>query len=167
MIGHLDIGRTQRVVGISEMLVSGSPEDVLVTYSLGSCLALSLFDPEAGLGGLVHCMLPLSRMDAARAVAQPEMFVDTGIAALLQAMFDAGASRRSVIAKAAGAAAQMDAEGLFRIGERNHVVMRKVLWKNGILLAAEDVGGTDSRTVLLDVATGRTSVRKNGVVIEL
>lgn len=155
------------VVGISELVVSSDVDDVLITYSLGSCVGLTLYDPERRLGGMLHAMMPVSSMDRERALREPAMFTDTGVAALLQAMFDRGATRRSLVAKVAGAAVQMDQTGLFRIGERNFTVLRRVLWKNDILLAAEDVGGSASRTLVLEVAGGRTFVKSNGTLREL
>ncbi len=157
----------ERIIGISDLAVSDSADDVFITYSLGSCVGLTLYDPDLKVGGMLHAMMPVSTMDPARADRHPGMFTDTGVAALLQGLFDLGASRKRLIAKVAGAAAQMDQNGMFRIGERNQMVLRRVLWKNDILLAAEDVGGSVSRTLLLEMATGRTLVKCNGSLREL
>jgi len=151
------------VVGMAEWAVSASADDVLVSYSLGSCIGLALYDPEVGAGGLLHAMLPVSNIDNVKAKAKPAMFVDTGIATLLKAMFELGASRRSLIATVVGGACQMDGGRLFRIGERNYTVVRRMLWKNEILIAAEDVGGTQSRTIQLDLASGITLVKRDGL----
>lgn len=156
-----------RVVGIAEYLVSDVPDEVLVTYSLGSCLGLSLHDPVAGIGGLLHAMLPLSSADTRKAALQPAMYTDSGAHALLQALFDAGATRSNLIAKVIGSASQVDDSQLFRIGERNYAVARKVLWKNGLLIAAEDVGGSVSRTVYLEIGSGRTLIRSEGTTRDL
>lgn len=154
-------------VGISEMIVSDSPDDVIVTYSLGSCVGLALYDAEVRVGGLIHCMLPLSRIDPDKAKANPCMFTDTGVPALLQAVLDKGASRKRLVAKVAGAAAPLNDKSVFKIGERNYVVLRKVLWKNDILIAAESVGGTVARTMYLNVGNGRTSIKSGGKETEL
>jgi len=144
------------------MKVSDRPDDVLVTYSLGSCIGLALFDPVACVGGMIHCMLPLSRIDPTKARANPHMFTDTGVPALVQALFDRGAERKRLVAKAAGAASLLDEKGMFKIGERNYTVLRKVLWKNNILIANEDVGGTIARTMYLHMADGRTVIKSKG-----
>ncbi len=154
-------------VGISEMKVSTEPGDVLVTYSLGSCVGLAVYDPVACIGGLIHCMLPLSKIDPAKAAATPAMFTDTGVPALLQEMLNRGASKRRLIAKVAGAAALMDEKGMFKIGERNFTVLRKILWKNDILIAAEETGGTIARTLYLYMDTGRTVIKSQGQEHEL
>lgn len=149
------------------MAISDDPEDVLVTYSLGSCIGLSLYDPDACVGGMIHCMLPLSRIDPVKAQASPAMFTDTGVPALLQGMLNRGARKRNLIAKLAGAAKLLDENGTFKIGERNYTVMRKILWKNDILIAAEDVGGTIARTMYLHMGDGRTVLRSGGTEREL
>ncbi len=156
-----------RIVGIAEMAVSVDPTETLVTYSLGSCVGLSLVDPVAGVGGLLHAMMPVSTMDPARAAQSPAMFADSGTLALLKDVFDRGATRANLIAKIAGAATQVDQHGLFRIGERNLMVLRRVLWRNDILISAEDCGGAISRTMLVEMATGRTLVKSNGTLREL
>ncbi len=157
----------QHVIGIAEMKVVSHPDEVLVTYALGSCVGLSLYDPVAGVGGMIHCMLPLSKIDIGKAQANPCMFTDTGVALLLQAVFDGGADRRRLVAKVAGGASLLDDKGLFKIGERNYTVLRKVLWKNNIMVSGEDVGGATSRTMHLYMDSGRTTIKSGGKEVEL
>lgn len=156
-----------RVIGISEMAVTDSAETTLVTYSLGSCVGLALHDPVAGVGGMLHALMPFSKADPVKAAQTPAMYADTGVAALLQRLFDMGAKRENLVAWVAGASNQLDAQELFRIGERNHAVTRKILWKNGILIADEDVGGAVSRTLMLDIGAGRAYIKSRGSVLEL
>lgn len=152
----------QHTIGIGEMKATNSRSDVLVTYSLGSCVGLSLYDPAMGIGGLIHCMLPLSKISPDKAKSTPAMFTDIGVPALLQAVFDMGAERSRLVAVVAGAGSLLDEKGLFRIGERNYTVLRKVLWKNNIMIAAEDVGGTAPRTMYLNMSTGQTQIKSGG-----
>lgn len=88
-------------VGISEMKVSSKPDDIIVTYSLGSCVGITIYDPELRVGGMAHCMLPISRLDPQKAKENPIMFTDTGVPALIQAVMDMGGSRRRLVAKVA------------------------------------------------------------------
>jgi chemotaxis protein CheD len=154
-------------VGISEMRISAEPMESLITYSLGSCVGLALFDTEARIGGLIHSMLPLSKIDPEKARRIPCMFVDTGVPALLQAMFDKGAQKRRLIAKIAGGSHIMDDKGVFNIGERNYAVLRKLLWKNNILVSGEDVGGAIPRTMTLQMETGKTILKLPGREVEI
>lgn len=149
------------------MKVSTSEEDKIITYSLGSCVALSLYDPTLRAGGLIHCMLPLSKLDKAKAAAKPCMFTDTGIMTLLEAMYKLGATQKNLVAKVAGGAAPLESPKSFKIGDRNYAVLRKVLWKNNILVAAQDVGGTKARTMSLFMDTGKITIKSNGSEVEL
>ncbi|MCK5687538.1 chemotaxis protein CheD [bacterium] len=151
-----------RNVGIAEMQITTDADDILITYSLGSCVGLSLHDPIAGIGGLIHCMLPLSSKNLEKAKAKPYMFVDTGVTHLLQKLYNAGATRKNLIAYVAGGANIMDVKNMFRIGKRNYTVLRKILWKNNILIAAEDLGGNCPRTMKLEMKTGTTWIRSSG-----
>jgi len=149
------------------MKIARSPEDVIVTYSLGSCVGLTLYDPVAGLGGMIHCMLPLSKIDPEKARIKPYMFVDTGVAAMLGELYALGARRQNLIAKVAGAGSPLGREETFRIGQRNYAILRKFLWKNNILIEKEDVGGSKARTLYLYMADGRTTVKSEGKEVEL
>lgn len=149
------------------MKVSSNPEDVLVTYSLGSCVGVTLYDPLQKIGGLIHCMLPLSKVDPERAKEVPYMFVDTGLPLMLQTLINMGANKSRIVAKIAGGAVLLDDNGMFRIGERNHIVVRKLLWKNNILISSEDVGGTIARTVYLQINDGKTIIKSAGKEYEL
>lgn len=155
------------IVGIAEMAISDQPDDTIITYSLGSCLGVVFFDPAVHVGGMIHCMLPLSQIDAEKAATSPCMFVDTGITLILNELFRRGCRKSSLIVKAAGASAVLDSKGLFKIGERNITVFRKILWKNSMLIASQDVGGSISRTMKLEMATGRCTIKSGGVEKEL
>jgi len=111
-------GLNNLIVDISGFEVSSDSDTVLITYSLGSCLGLTLYDPVARVAGLVHCMLPLSKVDRQKAEAKPGMFVDTGVPALLQAAFELGALKKRLVLKAAGCGKPMDDKDFFKIGER-------------------------------------------------
>ncbi len=154
-------------VDISDMKIARKPEDVIVTYSLGSCVGLTLYDPIAGLGGMIHCMLPLSKIDPEKARIKPYMFVDTGVAAMLGELYALGAQRQNLIAKVAGAGSPLGREETFRIGQRNYTILRKFLWKNNILIEKEDVGGSKARTLYLYMADGKTTVKSEGKEVEL
>jgi chemotaxis protein CheD len=156
-----------RTVAISEMAVSRAREEVLVTYSLGSCIGLALVDARIGAAGLLHSMLPQASLDPEKARRQPAMFVDRGVQALVDSMLALGATRRTLVAKVAGGAAVFDDRGMFRIGERNLASLRKILWKNEIFVAAEDVGGTRARTMYVSVATGQVLLRTGSDQVRL
>jgi len=162
-------GGVGTVVGIAELRVSDDPEEVLVTHALGSCLGIVVWDPVAKVGGLLHAMLPSSDSDGARAQREPARFVDSGVSALFRASYALGARKERMITRAVGGAA-MAAEGRpdrFQIGKRNHLALRSVLWKAGVLLGDADVGGHQSRTVWFHVGSGEIAIRSGGTETRL
>ena len=153
--------KRQCIVPIGGMQIGQSP-DLLATDSLGSCLCLTVYDSISRAGGLLHAMLPLSKINAQKAAINPFMFVDTGIPELFQALSENCAARDHWVVKAVGSGNPMGAKEVFKIGERNYRVLQEMLSTEGICLAAEDVGGTINRKVVLDLANGQTIVRTNG-----
>jgi chemotaxis protein CheD len=156
---------TDRVIGIAEMAVSSAGGERLVTYALGSCLGVCVHDPVSGVGGLLHVMLPSSEIDPQKAQRNPCMFVDTGVPELFRAAYRAGAQKERLVVKVVGGAATGDGEqpDSFQVGKRNVLTLKKLLWKNGVILRAEDVGGQRlSRTVFLQVNSGEVLVKTNG-----
>lgn len=145
----------------------GTNGDTLVTHALGSCLGLVVYDPRIRVAGLLHAMLPLSKINPEKAEGNPCMFVDTGVPLLFRTLYEQGCQKSRMVVKAVGCGNPLGKNEMFKIGERNFTVLKKLLWKNNVLLAAQDVGGTVSRTVHFDVARCRTVVSSNGMKNEL
>ena len=146
---------------------TGEKDDLLVTHALGSCLGLIVYDPQKHIGGLLHAMLPMSKINRDKAQANPYMFVDTGVPTLFKTLYEMGAEKSRLVVKAAGCGNPMGRNEMFKIGERNYTVLKKLLWKNNILLKAEDIGGTKSRTVNFNISTGQTIISSCGEKVEL
>ncbi len=150
------------VVGVGDCGVSADPDSVLITYALGSCIALMIHDPVAKVGGLLHFMLPESSIDPEKAARNPHMFADTGIPLLFRRAYELGAVKSRLVVRAAGAAQVLDESGVFNIGKRNHQAMRRILWRAGVMVRGEAIGGAVSRTVRLEVGSGRMWCRGAG-----
>ena len=147
------------IVHVSDARVSRDPRDVLATYSLGSCIAVVLYDPAAGVGGMLHYQLPTSSLDLGRASANPAMFADTGMELLLKGMAALGAGKSRLKVQMAGGAQMLNDAGLFNIGKRNHTAIRKILWQAGMFIDREEVGGTAPRNVYLNLADGTVTIK--------
>ena len=156
----------REIVGVADMKV-GREGDTLVTHALGSCLGLMIYDPVARVGGLLHAMLPQAKINPEKAGENPLMFVDTGIPKLFESVYALGGEKTRLIVKAAGCAGPLKSGEMFKIGQRNYTVLKKILWKNDILLASESVGGTTSRTVHFDLSRGKVWITSGGVKEEL
>lgn len=156
-------GADQRiVVGVADLAVAKEPGKSIVTYALGSCIGVTLFDPVAKVGGMLHFMLPEAKGSPEKAAANPAMFADSGVPLLFQKAYKLGAERSRLVVCAAGGAEILAEDGHFRIGARNRTMLRKLFWQNNVLLAADDTGGSQSRTMTLNLATGTISIRSQG-----
>ncbi len=155
-----------QVVAVGDMK-TGRREDMIVTHALGSCLGLMVYDPAAQVGGLLHAMLPLSKINLQKASENPYMFVDTGVPELFRQLYDLGGQKSRMVIKAAGCGQPLGNSEMFKIGERNYTILKKLLWKNNIMIEAEDVGGIASRTVYFDLSTGQVTISSKGVKKEL
>ena len=157
----------KHVVGVADMKTSGQSGDLIVTHALGSCVGIAIHDPQAQVGGILHAMLPLASASPERAEKNPYVFVNTGVPLLFKELYGLGAEKSRIVVKVAGGANVVGGEDFFAIGKRNIVVLRKLFWKNSIMVKAQDVGGHISRTLFLDTATGRTWLKSSGREWEL
>ncbi|MCD6266469.1 MAG: chemotaxis protein CheD [Deltaproteobacteria bacterium] len=151
------------IVGVADMKVSDDPGSVLITYSLGSCIGVAIYDPVAQVGGLLHYMLPESGLDGIKAKKNPYMFGDTGIPLLFKESYKLGAKKNRLKVLVAGGAQILDQKGLFNIGKRNHTLLRKMFWKNNVMTDFEDVGGNVNRTLKLEIESGQAWLKTEGV----
>jgi chemotaxis protein CheD len=145
-------------VGIGECVVSHDPDAVIVTYALGSCIGLVVYDAVAAVGGLLHYMLPYSRLAPGRPPPNPFMYADTGIPLLFRTAYEHGAVKARMRVTVLGGAQLMRGSDTFQIGTRNLLALRNILWNAGVMVHREDVGGSSPRGVRLDVGTGRVLV---------
>jgi chemotaxis protein CheD len=157
----------QHTVNISDAKIASKSGDVLVTYSLGSCIGVGLWDPQAMVAGLLHFQLPTGTLDVERSRRQPLMFGDTGLEWLLAQMTAQGASKKRLKVKLAGGAKMFEDNAQFDIGKRNHTSIRKALWQHGLFVDKEEVGGNAARTVFFHVADGKFTLKRQGVSVDL
>jgi chemotaxis protein CheD len=150
------------IVGVSDMKVSNSPEEVLITYSLGSCIGVLVYDPVVKVGGLLHYMLPDSDLDKEKAAKNPFMFGDTGIPSLFKATYALGAKKQRMKIIVVGGAQILDQKGFFNIGKRNHMILRKMFFKNNVMVNHEEVGGNVNRTIRLELGSGDIFLKTSG-----
>jgi chemotaxis protein CheD len=149
------------VVGVGDCRVSAAPGEEVATYALGSCVGLAVYDPEVRVGGMLHFMLPDSSI-ASQRERNPYKFADTGIPRLLEEVCALGAAKRRLETWAAGAANMLGSAGGFEIGKRNHQALRRALRKAGLVLQGAVLGGNQSRSVRLEIATGNLWVQESG-----
>lgn len=156
----IDLREDRQTIGIADMKMAKSSGS-LITYALGSCIGICLYDPLIKLGALIHIMLPLN-METGR--TNTMKYADTGIRETLRQMEMKGASRARITAKIAGGAKMFEITGgsFGNIGQRNIESVHMILKREGIRLLKEYVGGSIARTLSFDVASGEACIRSHG-----
>jgi len=155
--------KTKIIVHVSDAKVSNNLSDVIVTYSLGSCIAVCLYDTATHAGGMLHYQLPDSKMDPKRAKENPCMFADTGMKILVGKLITMGVNKKKLQIKIAGGAKMDTGPKGFDIGKRNYLAIRKILWKNRMFIDAEDIGGFLPRNMYMNIDGGAVTIRSNGI----
>lgn len=141
-------------VGMADYKTGRNP-DSLISYGLGSCIGIALFDSINKIGGLAHIMLPDSTQ--ARNAENPAKFANTALPLMLDKMLKMGAIKSRITAKIAGGSQMFtfaNATDVMRVGERNAEAVRTILKSMDIRLLADDTGGNYGRTVELKLDTG-------------
>jgi len=152
----------KQIVGVADMKVSNNPADVVITYSLGSCIGLVIYDPVARVGGILHYMLPESAIDKEKAAGKPFMFADTGIPRLFKTAYAMGAKKPRIRIFVAGGAEILDQNGFFNIGKRNYLALKKMFFKNKVMIDKQEVGGNINRTIRIEIASGDIFLKTSG-----
>jgi chemotaxis protein CheD len=151
-----------RTVSIGELAVSSDPEDILVAYGVGSCVAICMYDESTHKGGMLHALLPTAPAGNNR---KSTKFVDQGIPLLVESLMELGARRGQLTAYICGGARVLNAAGFANAldtGQRNVETAGLTLQAAGIPLAAQAIGGEVGRTVKLFIENGQVTVRSVG-----
>ena len=148
------------IVGVADCRVCCDPGRTLVTYGLGSCIAVAIYDALSSVGGLLHFMLPDSRLDRRKAAQNPYVFADTGVPRLFHEAYAAGAAKpRLSVWIAGGARSREMGADLGDVGKKNILAVKRILWRAGVLIRGEHIGGHEPREVRLELSDGRVVIK--------
>lgn len=148
------------MVGMSEIKVTNSPEDVLVALGLGSCVGVCAFDMAAQVAGLAHIVLP----DSTGHEPSPGKFANSAVPLLFETMCAKGASMKNIKVAIAGGAQLFAFNGTgprLEIGPRNAAAVQEQLKLLHLNVLAADIGGSVGRTVHL-FGDGKVRVKTIG-----
>ena len=148
-------------VGIGDMKLTRG-EGRIITYALGSCIGITFYDPAIKLGALLHIMLPERQSPTDMSLFK---YADTGIQETLRKLRAFGMMKSRTIVKIAGGAKMFAIKGnasFGNIGERNAAKVKQILRAEGLRLVAEDTGGSYARTMVLEVGTGKVTIKTFG-----
>lgn len=157
------VAENVRAVSIGEMIVSDAPDDVLVAYGLGSCVAICLYDPVIRVGAMLHALLPAvhNRADG----SNPAKFVEQGVPLMIKSILKFGTMPSQLIVGVCGGSQMLSAPGFsdsLDIGKRNVLATEIALQTAGLQIHAQDTGGHAGRTVRFYITDGQVVVKTLG-----
>lgn len=146
------------IVGVGDLQLTNRPDSVITTYALGSCIGVTLWDPIQKVGGMLHAMLPDSKIHG-KSTEKRAMFVDTGMQDLFQKMREMGATPETCQCKLFGGAQVMQADSFFKIGARNVAAFLAIAQQISLPVLCNETGGQVNRTIRLNMPDGRVAVK--------
>jgi chemotaxis protein CheD len=163
--------KSKTIIGIGEMAIKSCFSEhishPLITFALGSCLGITIYDQKLKIGAMAHFMLPDSKLEPQKAITAPYKYVDSGMMRLLFEFIKRGSNKNNLVIKAAGCSNTLDPANHFAIGERNYNTLLEFLNDNKLFLSARHIGGRLTRTMFLDLSTGATTLKINNQIINL
>jgi len=148
------------IVGLGEIGISDNENAKIKTYALGTCIAMTVYHPQQKVAGMIHIVLP-KPFNSRDAAERPGYFAETGIPLLFDKIYKKyGCLKQQFMIQLFGGADPKNANDVFRVGEKNIEAVKKTLDKMGLSVWRADLGGYESRTVVMDVKTGEVKVLK-------
>lgn len=151
--------RYDRIVAPGDCEFSRDAGSRLVTSGLESCIAIVMHAPAVCFAALLRFSFPTSSANPRLAQKRPGLFADTAIPAFFAQIRSHGIQNTHMVIQAVGGAHTGEHRRSLPSGKSNYLMMRKMLWREGVLLDGEDVGGNRIRSLWLETGTGRIIVR--------
>ena len=149
----------EHVVGIGGYAVSGSPDDIIKTFALSTCVGLVYYSMRKRAMAMAHIQLPVCRSMSAG--DKPSRFADIAPEFMLKEMQRKhGVTSREVLISLYGGVDGKGSGDCFRIGEKNLQTVKESLRKLGLVYNEVDTGGQESRTLVAHTSTGIVEVIK-------
>lgn len=126
---------------------------------LGSCVAICVWHPLRHIGGMSHCLLPSRSLAEHPMPAVTELsgrYIDETFEIFFEQMRKAGTERHEYLLKVFGGGNMFDLndKNAATVGERNLQMMRQIVAREKIRIAAEHVGGKGHRNVIFELWSG-------------
>lgn len=131
-------------------------EDILITTTLGSCIAACLWDRDKRVGGMNHFLLP----DAGGSGDTSGRYGSFAMELLIGEMIKRGATRSTMEAKVFGGGAVISGMNSINVGERNTAFVLDYLRTERITVVSKDVLDIYPRKVCFLPASGKAMVKR-------
>jgi len=140
---------------------------LLHTPPIASSIAVAICDPEEGVAGIAHFLLPDSGIDPKRRTNAPEMFAQSAVESLVLKLAQLGADSDRLRAYLVGGAdlvyRRHSGPCPLSLGDRNVEAARSALAEYDIRVVASRVGGNRARRIAVEVASGKVRITETPV----
>lgn len=154
------------IVGIGEYAVSNNPGDVLKTFALASCVAVTVYSKTKKAAGMVHIALPSPPVARYKKAKSNCYYATTAIPFLFDEMHrNFGCSKHELEVNIFGGASSVRRDDVFNIGEKNVFAVKRTLTNMDVGWASSQTGGTQIRTLKMAVKTGAIAVEEQFIII--
>jgi chemotaxis receptor (MCP) glutamine deamidase CheD len=146
----------------------GKTQSRLLQAFLGTCVGVAVFDAKAGVGGLIHLLLP--EPVGSCSVDQPERYATTGMPLFLKQLSDLGATRENMHAVVAGGAlvGPLSTQDInLDIGGRTAEKAYVALHTEGIAVKRAETGGFFTCSIELDMEKWTCEIKPAGFDVSL
>lgn len=155
-----------KIIGIGGIAISNTIGDQIKTFSLASCVAVTAYCQVRHTAGMIHVALPEDQKQGDWLKSQPCYYATYGVPLLLQKMCkEYGCPKESLEIELFGGARSVRGNDVFHIGTRNLRTVKGILEELNLMYVATEIGGTNSRTLGMDVATGKKTVFLQPLII--
>jgi chemotaxis protein CheD len=150
----------ERTIGLGEIVVSNCLDDVLKTYALSSCVGVTVYSQSKRVAGMAHIVLP-TPYENIEEVAQPAYYATKGVPLLINHVcHEYGCLKKDLSINLFGGADSKKANDVFMVGRRNLTMVKQILEYMKLNYQLVDTGGNQSRTIEMDVFSGKIKVTR-------
>ncbi len=154
-----------KVVGIGEFSISNNINDVIRTYALGSCVAVTAYNSRNNVAGMIHIALP-APLEYKNERLNPSYYAVTGIPLLIKNICEHyNCMKGELKIQIYGGARSIKTDDFFCIGFKNIKAVKQILEDMNLNISNSEIGGTFSRTLEMHVATGVVNVVLQPIII--
>ena len=153
------------VVGMGEYIVTNKEDDIIKTFALASCVAVTVYSPVKRVAGMIHIVLPYPFDDRDRN-ERPGYFAETGIPLLLgDIQRKYACTKEELYIQIFGGADSKNKQDVYHVGKKNINAVKCVLNKMGLTIRYEELRGYESRTLIMEVKSGQIEVYRQPIII--
>ncbi len=154
----------EHVVGMGEYIITGGEDDILRTYALASCVAVTAYSPLKKAAGMLHVVLP-SPLDERDRTGRPGYFAETGVPLMISTLCQSyGCRKEELHIQLYGGAESMLPQDIYNVGKKNIDAVKHALLSMGLTITKADLRGSESRTIALDVKTGTVEIFRQPIL---